>query len=104
MHNYNKGARFERQIIHDLISLNPLIVMRGGGSKSYGPLKADILAIFPSGYLLVIQAKNSKSKFKKEHDAFMSQKSLKDLKVIYLWATPDHYKQDLREIGEVVRK
>ena len=53
MHRYNKGASFERRIIHDLVSMGALIAMRGAGSKSAGSIKADIMALFPSGYLVI---------------------------------------------------
>ena len=103
MHQYNKGARFERQILHDLTDMGALIAIRGAGSKSAGSIKADIMALFPSGYLIIIQAKNSSSKFKKEQEEFMSHKGIQDRRIIWLWATPEHYKQDLKEIGEVVK-
>ena len=103
MHRYNKGARFERQLIHDLTEMGALLVMRGSGSKSYGSIKADIMALFPSGYLVIIQAKNSSSKFKREQEEFMLHKEIQDRRIIWLWATPKHYKEDLKEIKEVVK-
>ncbi len=61
MHRYyKKGAVFERKIIHNLIGMGALLAMRGAGSKSAGSIKADIMALFPSGYLVIIQAKTSK--------------------------------------------
>ena len=103
MHRYNKGARFERQLIHDLTEMGALLVMRGSGSKSYGSIKADIMALFPSGYLVIIQAKTSKRKLKKEKEEFMAHKGIQDKRIIWLWATPKHYKEDLREIEAVVK-
>ena len=103
MHRYSKGASFERRIIHDLVNMGALIAMRGAGSKSAGSIKADIMALFPSGYLVIIQAKNSSSKFKKEQEEFMSHKGIQGRRIIWLWATPEHYKQDLKEISEVVK-
>jgi Holliday junction resolvase len=100
---YIKGASFERRIIHDLIGMGALIAMRGAGSKSFGTIKADIMALFPSGYLVIIQAKNSSSKFKKEHEEFIAHKGIQDRRIIWLWATPKHYKEDLREIEAVVK-
>ena len=100
---YNKGASFERKIIHDLIDMGALIAMRGAGSKSFGTIKADIMALFPSGYLVIIQAKNSSNKFKKEHEEFIAHKGIQDRRIIWLWATPEHYKQDLKAIEEVVK-
>ena len=100
---YNKGARFERQLLHDLIGMGALLAIRGAGSKSFGSIKADIMALFPSGYLVIIQAKNSSSKFKKEHEEFIAHKGIQDKRIIWLWATPEHYKQDLKEISEVVK-
>ena len=100
---YNKGARFERQILHDLIGIGALLVMRGSGSKSYGSIKADIMALFPSGYLLIIQAKNSDKKFKKEQEEFNKHPNIPNIKIIWLWATPERYKQDLKEIEKVVK-
>ena len=100
---YNKGASFERKIIHDLIDMGALLVMRGSGSKSYGSIKADIMALFPSGYLVIIQAKNSSSKFKKEQEEFMAHKGIQDRRIIWLWATPEHYKEDLKAIEKVVK-
>ena len=100
---YIKGAVFERKIIHDLIDMGALIAMRGAGSKSAGSIKADIMALFPSGYLIIIQAKNSSSKFKKEQEEFMAHKGIQDRRIIWLWATPKHYKEDLKEIKEVVK-
>ena len=100
---YIKGAVFERRIIHDLTEMGSLLVMRGSGSKSYGSIKADIMALFPSGYLVIIQAKTSKRKFKKEKEEFMAHKGIQDKRIIWLWATPKHYKEDLREIEAVVK-
>ena len=100
---YTKGARFERQILHDLIGMGALIAMRGAGSKSFGSIKADIMALFPSGYLIIIQAKNSSSKFKKEQEEFLAHKGIQDRRIIWLWATRERYKQDLKEIEEVVK-
>ena len=103
MHQYIKGAVFERKIIHDLIGMGALIAMRGAGSKSAGSIKADIMALFPSGYLVIIQAKTSKRKLKKEKEEFMAHKGIQDKRIIWLWATPKHYKEDLKEIKEVVK-
>ena len=103
MHRYNKGASFERRIIHDLVNMGALLAIRGAGSKSAGSIKADIMALFPSGYLVIIQAKNSSSKFKKEQEEFMAHKGIQDKRIIWLWATPKHYKQDLKEIEEVIK-
>ena len=103
MHRYIKGAIFERKIIHDLVNMGALLVMRGSGSKSYGSIKADIMALFPSGYLVIIQAKNSSSKFKKEQEEFMLHKGIRDRRIIWLWATPERYKEDLKRIEEVVK-
>ena len=100
---YTKGARFERQILHDLIGMGALIAMRGAGSKSFGSIKADIMALFPSGYLIIIQAKNSSSKFKKEQEEFLAHKGIQDRRIIWPWATPEHYKEDLKEIEKVVK-
>ena len=103
MHLYNKGASFERKIIHDLIDMGALLAMRGAGSKSAGAIKADIMALFPSGYLVIIQAKTSKRKLKKEKEEFIAHKGIQDRRIIWLWATPEHYKQDLKAIEEVVK-
>ena len=104
MHRYyNKGAVFERRIIHDLISMGALLAIRGAGSKSFGSIKADIMALFPSGYLVIIQAKNSSSKFKKEHEEFIAHKGIQDRRIIWLWATPEHYKEDLKAIEKAVK-
>ena len=103
MHRYIKGAVFERKIIHDLIDMGALLAIRGAGSKSAGSIKADIMALFPSGYLVIIQAKASKRKLKKEKEEFMAHKGIQDKRIIWLWATPKHYKQDLKEIAEVVK-
>ena len=103
MHRYIKGAVFERKIIHDLIDMGALIAMRGAGSKSAGSIKADIMALFPSGYLVIIQAKTSKRRFKKEKEEFMTHKGIQAKRIIWLWATPEHYKQDLKEIEAVVK-
>jgi Holliday junction resolvase len=100
---YNKGARFERTLIHDLTDMGALIAIRGAGSKSAGSIKADIMALFPSGVLVIIQAKNSSSKFKKEKEEFMAHKGIQDRRIIWLWATPEHYKEDLKEIEKVVK-
>ena len=100
---YNKGASFERRIIHDLIDIGALLVMRGSGSKSYGTIKADIMALFASGYLVIIQAKNSDKKFKKEHEEFIAHKGIQDRRIIWLWATREHYKEDLKAIKEAIK-
>ena len=103
MSNYTKGARFEREIIHQLLELNPILVVRSAGSKSFGTIKADIMALFPSGYLVIIQAKTSKRKFKKEKEEFIAHKGIQDKRIIWLWATPEHYKEDLKAIEKAVK-
>ena len=101
MHRYNKGASFERRIIHDLVSMGALIAMRGAGSKSAGSIKADIMALFPSGYLVIIQAKNTGAKLKRERAAFESHPELP--RVLWLWATPESYKENLKETEEFIK-
>ena len=101
---YIKGAVFERKIIHDLIDMGAILAIRGAGSKSAGSIKADIMALFPSGYLVIIQAKTSKRKFKKEKEEFMAHKGIQAKRIIWLWATPKHYKEDLKEIAEIVKQ
>ena len=103
MHRYTKGARFERMIIHDLIEMGALLALRGAGSKNFGSIKADIMALFPSGYLLIVQAKNSDSKFKKEKEDFEKHPTIPNIHIIWLWATPESYKEDLKEIAKVVK-
>ena len=103
MHRYIKGAVFERKIIHDLIDMGALLAIRGAGSKSAGSIKADIMALFPSGYLVIIQAKASKRKLKKKKEEFLAHKGIQDKRIIWLWATPKHYKEDLKAIKEVVK-
>ena len=103
MHQYIKGAIFERKIIHDLIDMGALIAMRGAGSKSAGSIKADIMALFPSGYLVIIQAKTSKRKLKKEKEEFIAHKGIQDRRIIWLWATPERYKEELKAIEKVVK-
>ena len=103
MHRYIKGAVFERKIIHDLIDMGALIAMRGAGSKSAGSIKADIMALFPSGYLVIIQAKASKRKLKKEHEEFNKHPNIPNIKIIWLWATPERYKEDLKRIEKVMK-
>ncbi len=98
---YNKGARFEREIIHNLIDMGSILAIRGAGSKSLGSIKADIMALFPSGYLVIIQAKNSSNKFKKEQEEFGKHPELPH--VLWLWATPERYKEDLKEIEKIVK-
>ena len=99
---YSKGASFERKIIHDLIDMGALIAMRGAGSKSFGTIKADIMALFPSGYLVIIQAKNTGAKLKKEREEFHRHQEIPNIRIIWLWATPESYKQDLKEIEKVL--
>ena len=62
------------------------------------------MALFPSGYLVIIQAKTSKRKFKKEHEEFLAHKGIQAKRIIWLWATPKHYKEDLKEIAEIVKQ
>ena len=100
---YNKGASFERKIVHDLVDMGAILAIRGAGSKSFGSIKADIMALFPSGYLVIIQAKNSSSKFKKEPEEILAHKGIQDKRIIWLWATPEHYKEDLKAIEKVVK-
>jgi hypothetical protein len=84
--------------------MGALIAIRGAGSKSSGQIKADIMALFSSGYLVIIQAKNSSSKFKKEKEEFEKHSIIPDINIIWLWATPERYKEDLKEIGRVVTR
>ena len=102
MHRYTKGARFERKIIHNLIDMGALIAIRGAGSKSAGSIKADIMALFPSGYLLIVQAKNSGSKFKKERAAFESHPELP--RVLWLWAEPESCEERLRGLEKLLKE
>ena len=102
MHRYTKGARFERQIIHNLIDMGALIAIRGAGSKSAGSIKADIMALFPSGYLLIVQAKNSSSKFRKERAAFESHPELP--RVLWLWAEPESCEDKLRGLEKLLKE
>ena len=99
--NYTSGSNFERRIIHDLISLGAILVMRGAGSKSYGKIKADIIALFPSGLLLIAQAKHSKQASKKEHEAFMQTPNIKG-KILWWWVIPENYKNELKEVKECI--
>jgi hypothetical protein len=61
------------------------------------------MALFPSGYLVIIQAKASKRKLKKEKEEFMAHKGIQDRRIIWLWATPEHYKEDLKAIKEAIK-
>ena len=99
---YIKGAVFERKIIHDLIDMGALIALRGAGSKSAGSIKADIMALFPSGYLVIIQAKNTGAKLKREREEFHRHQEIPNIRILWLWATPESYKQDLKELEEVL--
>lgn len=74
MKRYTKGATFERKIIHDLLRGGFVFAMRGAGSKSYGSIKADIVAMDPAGGIYFIQAKNSKKVNKKEQERFVEMK------------------------------
>ena len=103
MHRYIKGAVFERKIVHDLVDMGAILAIRGAGSKSFGSIKADIMALFPSGYLIIIQAKNSSSKFKKEQEEFKKHPTISNMSVIWFWATPEHYKEDLKAIKEAIK-
>ena len=102
MHQYTKGARFELKLIHKLVGMGAILVMRGAGSRSYGSIKADIMALFPSGHLLIVQAKNSGSKFKKERAAFESHPELP--RVLWLWAEPESCEERLRGLEEMLKR
>ena len=102
MHQYTKGARFELKLIHKLVGMGAILVMRGAGSRSYGSIKADIMALFPSGYLLIVQAKNSGSKFKKERAAFESHPELP--RVLWLWAEPESCEEKLRGLEKQLKE
>ena len=99
---YSSGANFERKVIHDLVGLGAMLVMRGAGSKSYGKIKADIIALFPSGLLLIAQAKHSNRASKKEHEAFMQNPNIKR-KILWWWITPENYKRDIENIKDLVK-
>ena len=98
---YPKGARFELKLIHKLVGMGAILVMRGAGSRSYGSIKADIMALFPSGHLLIVQAKNSGSKFRKERAAFESHPELP--RVLWLWASPESWKTQPRVLEEMLK-
>lgn len=99
---YTKGARFELKLIHQLVGMGAVLVMRGAGSRSYGSIKADIMALFPSGYLLIVQAKNSGHKFRKERAAFESHPTLP--RVLWLWAEPESCEEKLRGLGKLLKE
>ena len=58
MNTSHKGAHLERAIAKALV-LRGWSVVRGAGSKSYGPGKIDLVAINPEKkVVLILQAKN----------------------------------------------
>ena len=88
MNKYASGARFERQIIKYLLEKGAMLVMRGAGSKSYGMIKADIIAIVPyreiTDYkILIIQAKHSKKNQKKAREFFEAQNFFKSIHSLF---------------------
>ena len=99
--NYTSGSNFERRIIHDLVDMGAILAIRGAGSKSYGKIKADIVALFPSGLLLIAQAKHSRRASKKEQEAFMQAKAL-NRKVLWWWVRAERYKKERKEIKESI--
>jgi Holliday junction resolvase len=101
MSKYASGARFERAIVHYLLEKGAVLVMRGAGSKAYGSIKADIVALVPSAgayHLIIIQAKHSKENKKKARAEFESQK-LADW-VALLWL--DKHEDWKKKIDEVL--
>ena len=98
---YASGANFERKIIKELVNLGCPIVMRGAGSKSYGKIKADIIALCPNHKVLIIQAKHSNKVDKEEQDAFFSNVfELNDDKILGWWADSKYYDKDLALISK----
>lgn len=70
---YSKGARFEREIIHQLLEFQPICVMRGAGSKSYAELHADIIALFANPKKeVILQAKSFNTYDKQEEKEFLA--------------------------------
>ncbi len=107
MSKYASGARFERQIIKYLLEKGAVLVMRGAGSKSYGAIKADLIAIVPylieygsgiTGYkVLIIQAKHSKNNQKKAKEVFEAQKLVSWLRFLWLDKRED-WKKKIDEV------
>jgi Holliday junction resolvase len=97
MNRYSSGARFERKIIQYLLKKGALLVMRGAGSKAYGNIKADIVALIPSPTrnfrLLIIQAKHSKKNQKKAKEEFENQ-NLADW-IVLLWLDKKDWKKKI---------
>lgn len=71
MSKYAKGANFERQVIKECLKNHADLVMRGAGSKSYGKIKVDIIALYGSR-LELYQCKKGKGSYKKEETKFYS--------------------------------
>ncbi|MGC8588883.1 MAG: hypothetical protein ACP5LI_07670 [Hydrogenobaculum sp.] len=93
MSKYTNGANFERKVIHYLMEKGALFVMRGAGSKSYGNIKADIVA-FANNKVLIIQVKHSDKTSKKEEEEFMSNVTNElGNGFIPLWLTPKNWKE-----------
>lgn len=103
---YASGANFERKIIKELVNLGCPIVMRGAGSKSYGRIKADIIAICPNHKVLIIQAKHSNKVDIEERDDFnrnIYNLNYKDKRIIGWWADSKYYDKDILEISELIK-
>jgi hypothetical protein len=96
---YTSGAAFERKIVHALVDMGFDIVVRGAGSKSYGSIKADIIAYdTATQYLLIIQAKHSKNKFAAERAKFLGYDASKGdidiipgTKTVFIWITTENF-------------
>ena len=102
--NYIRGSTFERKIVHKLLDLGASIVVKGAGSKSYGKIKVDIIAIFKgrdnqlvvyAPLVLVIQAKSGKYNSSEE---FLFISGCDKLQLRGLFLTPNNYIDRLEKI------
>ena len=105
MEKYASGANFERNIIHYLLQKDAFLIVRGAGSKSYGYVKADIIAIIlkytvgsnVTPIIFVIQAKHSKRINKTEKEIFESAVRALGEEFVPLWLTPVNWRDEINK-------
>lgn len=78
--------------------MGAVLVLRGAGSRSYGKVRADIVALFPNGGVIVAQAKHSKRTMAREERIFHRSMESHLPWSYRWWVTPKDYRKDIEEL------
>lgn len=98
MTRYNKGAVFERELIHRALKMDAQLALRGAGSKSWSndiDLKVD-LVVFRKPYIYLVQSKKGKNSRKERSKFNTSTAKLKGY-----WFVKSGYIEELQELDNL---